>query len=131
MPSLCLFFLFIYFNCRVITLQYCDFCHTLTWISHRCTCVPPSQMPLPPLSPSHPSGMSLCTSFLCPVSWIELGLVIYFTYGNIHVSMLFFKLSHPCFLPQSPKDCSFYLCLFCCLAYRVIITIFLNSIYMH
>ena len=34
-------------------------------------------------------------------------------------------------LPQSPKDCSIHLCLFCCLAYRVIITIFLNSIYMH
>ena len=33
-------------------------------------------------------------------------------------------------LPQSPKDCSVHLCLFSCLAYRVIITIFLNSIYM-
>ena len=32
--------------------------------------------------------------------------------------------------PQSPKDCSIHLCLFCCLAYRVIVTIFLNSIYM-
>ena len=32
--------------------------------------------------------------------------------------------------PQSPKYCSVHLCLFCCLAYRVIITIFLNSIYM-
>ena len=30
----------------------------------------------------------------------------------------------------SPKDCSIHLCLFCCLVYRVIITIFLNSIYM-
>ena len=27
--------------------------------------------------------------------------------------------------PKSPKDCSRHLCLFCCLAYRVIITIFL------
>ena len=32
-------------------------------------------------------------------------------------------------LPQSPKDYSIHLCLFCCLAYRVIVTIFLNSIY--
>ena len=31
---------------------------------------------------------------------------------------------------QSPKDCSIQLCLFCCLAYRVNVTIFLNSIYM-
>ena len=40
------------------------------------------------------------------------------------------KSSHPHPLPQSPKDCSIHLCLFCCLAYRVIVTIFLNSIYM-
>ena len=40
------------------------------------------------------------------------------------------KSCHPLPLPQSPKDCSIHLCLFCCLACRVIITIFLNSIYM-
>ena len=40
-------------------------------------------------------------------------------------------LSHPCLLPHSPKVCSLHLCLFCCLAYRVVVTIFLNSIYMH
>ena len=32
--------------------------------------------------------------------------------------------------PQSPKDCSIHQCLFCCLIYRVIVTIFLNSIYL-
>ena len=41
------------------------------------------------------------------------------------------KSFHPRFLPQSPKVCSTHLCLFCCLAYKVIITFFLNSIYMH
>ena len=40
------------------------------------------------------------------------------------------KSSHPLPLPQSPKDFSIHLYLFCCLAYRVIVTIFLNSIYM-
>ena len=40
------------------------------------------------------------------------------------------KSSHPLPLPQSPKDCSIHLCLFCCLTYRIIVTIFLNSIYM-
>ena len=39
------------------------------------------------------------------------------------------KSSYPLPLPQSPKDCSIHLCLFCCLVYRVIVTIFLNSIY--
>ena len=41
------------------------------------------------------------------------------------------KSSHPLPLPQSPKDCSIHQCLFCCLVYGVIVTIFLNSIYMH
>ena len=58
---------------------------------------PPSWTPLPP-SPSHPSGLSLYTSFECPVSCIELGLVIYFTYGNIHISMLFSQI-----IPPSPS----------------------------
>ena len=40
-----------------------------------------------------------------------------------------FETSHPRLLPQSPKVCSVHLCLFFCFAYRVIITIFLNSIY--
>ena len=32
------------------------------------------------------------------------------------------KSSYPYLLPQSPKVCSLHLCLFCCLAYRVIVT---------
>ena len=28
---------------------------------------------------------------------------------------------HPCPLPQSPKDCSIHLCLFCCLIYKVFV----------
>ena len=41
------------------------------------------------------------------------------------------KSSHSHLLPHSPKVCSLHQCLFCCLAYRIVITIFLNSIYMH
>ena len=127
----CFIFL-IYFNWKLITLQFCGcFCHTLTWISHGCTCVPLSQTPQQPSCPSHPSGLSQCTSYECPVSCIELGLVIYFTYCNIYVSMLFSQITPPLPSPTSPKVCFLYLCLFCCLTYRVIIIIFLNSIYMH
>ena len=117
------------FNWKLITLQYCgDFCHTFTWISHGCTCVP---YPEPPSNlPSPPSGSSQCTSPKHPVSCIKPGLAIYFTYSNIHVSMLSLKSCYPCLLSQSPKVSSLHLCLFCCLTYRVIITIFLNSIYM-
>ena len=36
----------IYFNWRLITLQHCSgFCHTFTWISHGCTCVPHPEPP--------------------------------------------------------------------------------------
>ena len=85
-----------YFNWRIITLQYCDgFCHTSTWISYRCTYVPLSWTPHPPPSPPHPSGLSQSTSFECPASCTEFALVIYFTYGNIHVSMLFSQIIPP------------------------------------
>ena len=89
--------LIIYFNWRLITLQYCSgFCHTLTWINHGCTCVPhPEPSSHFPPSPSHPSGLSQCTSFECLVSCFELGLVIFFTYDNIHVSVLFSQISPP------------------------------------
>ena len=40
------------------------------------------------------------------------------------------KSSHPLPLPLSPKVHYTHLCLFPCLAYRVVIAIFLNSIYM-
>ena len=58
----------------------------------------PSWTPLPPPSPSHPSGSSQCTSPEHPVSCIEPGLVISFTYDNIHVSMLFSQI-----IPPSPS----------------------------
>ena len=68
---------------------------------------PPSQTPLPPRSPSHPSGLSQCTGFECPVSCIELGLVIYFTYSNIHVSMLFSQIIPPSPSPTESKNLFF------------------------
>ena len=122
---------FNYFNWRLITLQYCiGFCHTSTWIHHGCTCIPhpdPSSH-LPSLY--HPSGSSQCTSPKHPVSCIEPGLAIHFLYDIIHVSMPFSQILPPSPSPTESKNCSIHLCLFCCLTYRVIITIFLNSIYM-
>ena len=62
--------------------------------------------PLPSPSPSHPSGLSQCIGFECPVSCIKLGLVIYFTYGNIHVSMPFSQIIPPS-PPTEKEDISF------------------------
>ena len=88
---------------------------------------PPSQSSLSPPSLSYPSGLSQCTGFIAlfhasNLDWSSI------SHGHIHVSMYSLKSSHHRLLPQSPKVCS--LCLFCCLAYRVVVTIFLNSIYM-
>ena len=82
--------------------------------------------PLPPPSPSHPSGLPQCTSFECPVWCIELGLVICFTYGNIHVSMLFSQIIPP---SPSPTESRSLLFISVSLLLSHIVTIFLNSIY--
>ena len=89
-----------------------------------------SWSPLPPPYPYHPSGSSQCTSPKHPISCIEPRLAI-FSYMIVYMLHCHSpRSSHPLSLPQSPKVCSLHLCLFCCLTYRVIFTIFLNSIYM-
>ena len=55
----------------------------------------PSWNPLPPSSPSHPSRSSQCTRPEHPVSCIEPGLVICFTYDIIHVSVPFSQIIPP------------------------------------
>ena len=101
-------FLLIYFNWNLITLQHCgDFCHTLTWISHGCTCVPQFWTSLLSSFPHHSSELSQSTSFGCPASWIEFTLVIYFTHGNIHVSVLFSHIIPPSASPKQSKNLLF------------------------
>ena len=117
-------YLFILLYNIVLVLPYIDL--NLPWV-YVCS---PSWTPHPPPSPSHPSGSSQCTNPEHPVSCIEPGLAIHFTYDNYMFLCHSPISSLPLPLPQSPKDCSIHLCLFCCLAYRVIVTIFLNSIYM-
>ena len=62
---------FIFISWRLITLQYCSgFCHTLTWISHRFTCVPhpvpPSHLPLHPIPLDLPSAPGPSTCLMHP-----------------------------------------------------------------
>ena len=107
------------------------FCRTLIWIYHRCTWVPnpepPSDLFPHIISLGHPSAPA--PSILYPVSNIDWRFVSYMIVYMFQCRSP--KSSHALPLPQSPKVCSIHLCLFCCLTYRVIITIFLNSIYMH
>jgi len=86
--------------------------------------------PLPPLPHTFPLGRpsAPAPNILYPASNLDWQFVSYMILYVIQCHSP--KSSHPLPLPQSPKDCSIHLCLFCSLAYRVIVTAFLNSIYM-
>ena len=107
------------------------FCQISKWIHDRYTCVPhpePSSL-LPPhtIPLGHPSAPAPSIQYRASnLDWRLVSYMILYMF-QYHSP----KLSHPHPFPQSPKDCSIHLCLFCCLAYRIVITIFLNSIYMH
>ena len=100
----------IYFNWRLITLQYCSgFCSFMSYIDMNQPWVymcPPSWTLFTPPSPSHPSGSSQCTSPENPVhasnlDWWSVSHMI------IHMFQCYSLISsHPHLLPQSPKDCS-------------------------
>ena len=96
------YYKFIYFNWRLITLQYCiGFAihqHESATGVHVFTIL----NPLPPPSLYHPSGSSQCTSPKHPVSCIKPGLAIRFTY-DIHVSMPFSQIIPPLPSPTESK----------------------------
>ena len=121
---------FFFFQILYFTLQYCMVLPYIDMNPHGCTCVPKHE------PPSHllPHNISLghhrapAPSMLYPASDIDWRFDSYMI-----VYMLQFhspKSSHPLPLPLSPKVRYTHLCLFCCFAYRVVIAIFLNSIYM-
>ena len=87
----------------------------------------PSYLPPHPIPLGCHSALALSALFHASnLDWWSISHMV------IHMFQCYsLKSSHPPLLPQSPKICSLYLSLFCCLAYRVIITILINSIYMH
>ena len=122
-------FQLIYFNWRIITLQYCDgFCHTSIWTGTSIHVFPSFYPPPPPSSPhlsrlSHSTGFTLLHALNLPWSSISrMAMYMFQCYSLISF--------HPRLLPLSPKVCSLHLCLLCCPACRIVGTIFLNSIYM-
>ena len=123
------FYLFIYFNFNfyfiflyntVLVLPYIDMNLPRVYMSSQSWT--PSHLPLHIISLEHPHAPA--PSILYPVSNIDWQFVSYMFQCDSS------KSSQTLLLPQSPKVRSTHLCLFCCLAYRVIISIFLNSIYM-
>ena len=127
-------FLFFVFKLFIFTLLYFIilywFCHILTWIHHGCTCVPkhepPSHFPPHNISLGHPRAPA--PSMLYPASDIDWRFKSYMIVYMFQCHSP--KSSHPIPLPLSPKVHYTHLCLFSCLAYRVVIAIFLYSIYM-
>ena len=118
-------------NWKLITLQHCGgFCHTFTWISHGVYMCSPPQNPFhfPPhlIFLGHPSASALSAlSHALNLDWRSISHVIIYMFQCYSL-----KSSHPCLLSQSPKVCSLHLCLFCCHACRIVITVILNPIYM-
>ena len=108
---------FIYFNWRLITLQYCiGFAihqHESTTGIH----VFPILNPLPPPSLYHPSGSSQCTSPKHPVSCIKPGLAICFICDIMHVSMPFSQIIPPSPSPRVQKSI-----LYICVSFAVLHT---------
>ena len=121
-----LFFILFYF----LTLQYCIgfaiYQHESATGIHVFPILnpPPSSLPVP-------------SFWVVPVHQPQASSIVHQTWtcNSFHIWYYTFqchspKSSHPLPLPQSLKDCSIHLCFFCCLAYTVIITIFLNFLYM-
>ena len=62
---------------------------------------PAIRNPPPTSSPPHSSRLPQSTGFEYPASCIELALVISFTYGNMHVSVIFSQIIPPLPIPKS------------------------------
>ena len=83
-----------------------------------------SHLPAYPIPLGCPSAPTLIALFhALNLDWSSISHMVIYMFWCYSL-----KLSHPHLLPQSPKVSSVPLCLFCCLVYRVIVTIFLNSI---
>ena len=97
------FHLFFYWSIK--TLQFCiSFCCTTKWISCIYTYIrslfafPPTLCPTTSYSPSHSSSSPRSTESKSPCLFSSFPLAIYFTYGDVYMSILISQ-----FVPPSPS----------------------------
>ena len=104
------FLKYIYFSWRLITLQYCGgFCHTLTWITHRYTCVPHpephSHLPPHRIPLGCCSAPALSALFHAPnLDWSSISHLVIYMFQCCSLI-----LSHPLLLHRIQK-CVLYIC---------------------
>ena len=100
---------FIYFNWRLITLQYCIGFAIHQHVSATGIHVfPILNLPPYPILLDHPSASALSTlSHASNLDWQSVSHIIIYMFQCYSL-----KSSHPHLLPQSTKDCSIHLCLF-------------------
>ena len=92
------YFYFISLYNTVLILPYIDMNPPRVYMSSQ------TWTPLPPPTPYHLSGSSLCTSPKHPVSCIEHRLAIHFLHASIHVSMPFSQIIPPSPSPSESKS---------------------------
>ena len=92
------YFYFILLYKTVLVLPYIDMNPPWVYTSSQ------SWIPLPPPTPYHLSGSSLCTSPKHPVSCIEHRLALHFLHDSIHVSMSFSQIIPPSPSPSESKS---------------------------
>ena len=112
----------IYFNWRIITLQYCDgLCCTLTLISHRHTCDPSLLNSPPPPSLPQPSLRAPTLGHTSNSHWLSVLHMIMYTFQC-------YSLKSPILSSHCVQKTVLYVCLLCCPAHRTLGTIFLDSL---
>ena len=121
---------FIYFNWRLITLQYC-----IGFATHQHESATGIQVF--PILNAPLSSLPVPCLWIVPVHQPQATSIMHRTWTGDSFHIWYYTRfnailpNHPTYsLSHRVQKTVLYMCLFCCLAYRVIVTIFLNSIYM-